>query len=563
MDGITSASSRPERAQSAARRRAIVVSLAAATALMAIVGPSSADVGRGFLQMRGVSGDARAEGFKSWIRVEGRYWGLNTLASGKGANAGPTAARFSTPAAPAKGAGELIVAIDKGSPALKPLMASCASQATLPELTFAESADDFRSHVVEVGERPGTIPAFFQYRLKNVQIICPVDASVPEQGFVFKFADIEWLNYQYDNPRIWTPEGRRGGRRAELLPLQPAGLPAAQSGGKVRTYAVNWFGYAHDVSNDQCPTLNIKPPQAPENDADGKPVSQLQIMNIQERRAAGGLNACQIPGIARAAQHHEPITRIARGLDLDGDGGKGSARSCKHSNYMSAQGERGIDNQFYRVAGCIPGLQGAKGLWQQVLNEEWRSGALTTLIQISGIDDERNDDNVDVTILYSEDDPAKDVNGKEILADYTFRVSQKPELTHFFARLSARIVNGVIETRPTKSLKLNLGNGPRINLADARLRLEMTPEGNLKGLLGGYQDWRYLSNYFGYTGFEVTFNFQCPAFYGALKRAADGMKDPVTGECNGISTAYEIEAVPALIPNSQLKQLFAGALPRR
>jgi hypothetical protein len=46
---------------------------------------------------------------------------------------------------------------------------------------------------------------------------------------------------------------------------------------------------------------------------------------------------------------------------------------------------------------------------------------------------------------------------------------------------------------------------------------------------------------------EGPFNFTCPGTYAAFKRNADGMKDPVTGECNGISMAYEIDGVPAFI----------------
>ena len=52
--------------------------------------------------------------------------------------------------------------------------------------------------------------------------------------------------------------------------------------------------------------------------------------------------------------------------------------------------------------------------------------------------------------------------------------------------------------------------------------------------------------------------FQCPGFYNALRRAADGMKDAETGEFNGISTAYEIEAFPAFIPKSQRRVINAS-----
>ena len=34
-------------------------------------------------------------------------------------------------------------------------------------------------------------------------------------------------------------------------------------------------------------------------------------------------------------------------------------------------------------------------------------------------------------------------------------------------------------------------------------------------------------------------------------RAADGLKDPETGEFNGLSAAYEMEGLPAFIPSEQ------------
>jgi hypothetical protein len=47
--------------------------------------------------------------------------------------------------------------------------------------------------------------------------------------------------------------------------------------------------------------------------------------------------------------------------------------------------------------------------------------------------------------------------------------------------------------------------------------------------------------------------------YNAFKRAADGLKDPVTGECNGVSSAYDIEGIPAFIPPAQQKAFLTQA----
>ncbi len=523
---------------------------------------ASAEVGRGFLQIADVVGNAKEVQFKNWIRVEGRYWGLSSQAPQKGTGAAIARGVFSMPTAPLEGGGELIVAVDKRSSALPAMMARCHGKAPIADLQFAESADDFRSTALELGARPATVPEFFRYKLKGVSFGgCPIVAGAPEQAFVLKFTAIEWLNYDMHNPRV--AEGVRFGRsqprKVENVVLTPASLPAARQSGQVKTFVLNWLGYARGVGERDCPLMNKKPLPKDFGMEDIDPTeARGGATNPLENRGAQGLNVCLLPGIAPDPGNAGPQATAARGLNLDGHDGTGPvpAITCPHKNYVSETGEKGIDNQFYAVTGCTAGLQGGKGLWHQVLNEEWRSGAVSLLIQVSGIDDERNDDDVDVTLLYSEDDPVKDPGGKEVLSDYTFRVSDKPELTHFFRRLRGKIVNGVIETEKVASLELNMVKGPALRLADAKLRLELTAEGGLKGVMGGYENWRYLANYYNYSGFEITFGFQCPSIYNALRRSADGMKDPETGEFNGISIAYDIEAFPAFIPESQSKAVL-------
>src|SRR5262249_32124995 len=132
------------------------------------------------------------------------------------------------------------------------------------------------------------------------------------------------------------------------------------------------------------------------------------------------LNACMLPGIIRDPGHFEPKTTLARGFDLDGSDGTGAAPAgtCSHKTYGAADGRTGIDNQLFRVQGCMPGYQGHKGFLMQYLNEQRRNGKLSILVQISGIDDEQNDDSVAVTLLYSLDPMAKNGAGTAILGDY-------------------------------------------------------------------------------------------------------------------------------------------------
>jgi hypothetical protein len=93
----------------------------------------------------------------------------------------------------------------------------------------------------------------------------------------------------------------------------------------------------------------------------------------------------------------------------------------------------------------------------------------------------------------------------------------------------------------------NLGQDPQLTLINAQLRLQPQPDGSMKGYLGGYQRWRHMMSGFASGYSEGLFGYQTPAIYYALERNADGLRNPQTGEYDGISMAFEIDTVPAFI----------------
>jgi hypothetical protein len=154
----------------------------------------------------------------------------------------------------------------------------------------------------------------------------------------------------------------------------------------------------------------------------------------------------------------------------------------------------------------------------------------------------------------------RSATGSQILPKYTFRVSEDPALVQYFVRVRGHIKNGVVTTDPAKQITIEDGGSIRLTLYDARMRLAFQSDGTVKGILGGYQDWREIFNALGPNfHFEQGMNFQCPALYSAVKQAADGLRDPVSGEYHGISSTYDLEGVPAYIPPAQQKALLAGA----
>lgn len=536
--------------------------LVAAFALSIVgTGIATAYIGPSFMQIPGIAGGWPGSKYKNWIKIDASYWA--TAPSGFGGFAkepiGENRTFFSGPLAPRQGAGRLAFSIDKHNPVLSSLMNQCLKGSKIAQLSYSESSELSRPPR-ELGLRPAAIPEYFEYKLNDVQISCPVVAAAPEQAFILDFGGIQWLNYQ--------------GKEREASTVVPAKLPAARASGATKSFVLTWIAGAVDGSENQCPAAVVKPTEddyyalRPKDDADKERAERASKGGVAATALGGQmayrgpdkLNVCRLPGIVPDPGHPAPQTNIGRGFNLDGDDGtrEHPSGTRKHKNYVSAEGQTGIDNQLMTVTGCIPGFR-RNGLLSMTSNEGRRSGLLSILVVVSGIDNEQNDDSVDVTLLYSKNPMVRNATGSQILPDYTFAVSEKPEFTQNFARLHARIVNGVVITEPIKRLPIDQGGEQRITLTDARLRLQIMPDGTMKGIVGGYQDWRELMNFWAAAGggFEAGMGYECPGLYNALKRAADGLQDSVTGEYNGISEAFDIEGVPAFIPPEQRTTLLA------
>jgi type VI protein secretion system component Hcp len=521
-------------------------------------GASAYYIGPSYLKVPGISGDAKLEQYKGWVRTEAHYWTKHpSLREIRGITGAYNGLKFTGPMTPAKGPDMLAVSVDKNSPALKPLMEACTSGATIPEVTFAESSEMAR-HPQEHGPRPTDVPEYFQYELKGVHLACPVVSDAPEQAFEVSFDDIQWLNYQpQPKPREVTSE--------------PAKLPAAPKSGTSKVFVISWFAPISDSRDDQCPKMNTKPAQDSYYALMSKERADAQRAFLKDKggvntmylpfRGPDELNVIMLPGIVPDPGHVSPQVDVVRGFDLDGDDGSGPPppNTREHKNYVSPDGRRGIDNQLFTVQGCIAGWR-RNGFLPMIGNELRRAGGLSVLVEISGIDDERNDNDVAVTIYYSADPIKRDGTSKIILSDYTYRVNPSPEYSQDFARFRGKIVDGVLTTEPLKRVTLHEGPATTWSMMDARMRIEFHPDGTMSAVLGGYRNWREFITmaFFRGSDYENTIGFQAPGMYNAVRRAADGLKDPVTGEFTGISAAYEMEGVPAFIPPEQQKKLLAG-----
>lgn len=533
--------------------------LAAATIAFASTIPASAYyIGPSYLEVPGVEGGAAQGKYRNWVRAEAHYWlARPVMHEIRGISGKESGLKFSGSRAPVSGAAMLALAVDKNSPALAPLLAICLSGEKLPELTYAESSELAR-HPQEHGPRPKDIPAYYEYALKGVTLSCPDVPGAPEQAFGVQFESITWLNAKHQPKSI-------------AINSTPAMLKPAPKSGASRTFIVSWFAPIADSRPDQCPVMNRKPTQdeyfalmPPERAAQqraalaGKGGANTVLLPY---RGPDEMNVTMLPGIVADPGHVAPQVDVVRGFDLDGDDGTGAPppRTRAHKNYISPEGQKGIDNQLFTVQGCIAGWR-RDGFLPMIGNELRRAGGLSILVDISGIDDPQNDKDVAVTILYSADPMKRDGTSKIILPDYTFRANAHPEFSQDFERFKGKIVDGVLTTEALDRIYLHEGPATAWMLASARMRIEFTPSGGMKAILGGYRDWReYLAfAFFRASDYENTIGFNSPGMYNAVRRAADGLKDPETGEFTGISSAYEMEGIPAFLPPEDGQKLRSG-----
>lgn len=263
------------------------------------------------------------------------------------------------------------------------------------------------------------------------------------------------------------------------------------------------------------------------------------------------------------------------GIDLDGRGTAGgkAAASCGQKDFLGTDGKPGIDNQFYRVVGCMTGFQSSgagNGFQTEMLTGSWG-----ILIALGKVDSLTNDPDIEVTISANAD-PVQLSADRKPLAFATYAVDRDPR---YRAVTRGRIVGGVLTIDPADVRLHNVVNGAYTDrvLRDARLRLVVNPDGSLEGHLAGFTpvDAMYdvqfgarsartakgdlaperarLNTSMGRAG---ALGYSCHGAYHALRQAADGHPD-ATGRCTSISTQYRIRLIPAFVVQTQTQSINA------
>ena len=224
---------------------------------------------------------------------------------------------------------------------------------------------------------------------------------------------------------------------------------------------------------------------------------------------------------------------IAYGIDLNGTAGRGSFRNL--------EGETGVDNALIRATGCNRTTRDYGD--PKVADNVISSIMSPPILQVSGIDDPTNDENVTVR-FYSADSPLELTGQGKPLAWATYDVDPEPR---FQVSAKGTIRNGVLETEPF-DLRIRMRevivDGYR-EVKGARLRVALKDGEAIGGQIFGYHTIASLFDQYAQAGTVGLNLMSCPAAVKSIRQYADGYPDPRTGRNTAISTALQFRGVPA------------------
>ncbi|WP_211213579.1 hypothetical protein [Solimonas variicoloris] len=329
---------------------------------------------------------------------------------------------------------------------------------------------------------------------------------------------------------------------------EPAAAPATKSAAKAadgkdwappggRIGYVLWdevsWGLRETPNKEECPNgFNIGPREqfAEEFPKDGK---KRTLAETQLKREAAIWDPDTTPD---EFPFHEATGKYAIGVNLDG--------KDTPEDFESDDGRKGIDNQLFRVVGCVRNYRKEGELG--IITTKWRAQKPFNRVtfELTGVDSLKNDPDVTVSYYRTLDTLLAGPTG-----NYLPGGSQRVDTRwgkRFIISAKGRIVDGVLETEPFKEILVpedGMGD-PAINIfRSAQLRLKLTPE-SAEGVLAGFIDveqWYYAMNTAWATHHAAYGQASAASIYKALRRLADGYPDPKTGQNTAISGALDMK----------------------
>ncbi len=223
-----------------------------------------------------------------------------------------------------------------------------------------------------------------------------------------------------------------------------------------------------------------------------------------------------------------------------------------------------VEDQMWRVLGCFASFHVPLSVipYAESLTWETAEDAMPAwLISISGAD-LSHDGDVTVTFDRALDIVSRNTYGGA-LCDASYTVDPDPRSHSAF---KGHITDGIVSIEPG-DLYL-LGERPfyqMLRFSQTHLRLKLHPDastlyyggqGVVSGFIGGYEPWLDYFHFLATPGEEES-HVEIAGVYDAMKRLADGVPDPNTGQNTAISAVYYFEAAPVFLTHVPA----AGAAP--
>lgn len=315
---------------------------------------------------------------------------------------------------------------------------------------------------------------------------------------------------------------------------------AVPQGGKLglALYWMHWSIYQTPEAKVECPTgMNVGSRE--------ELLMQFPDKNkvyTYEETALNREAATWIPDVVKYdLPFKEAQGTIAIGMNLDGKIGP--------KDFTSPEGEKGVDNQLFRVIGCVDGWRGPVGVLDQFgLTRMYRNSVYNrVLVEITGIDNMSNDDSVDVNTYRGMDPLLTDATGNTFMPGGSQRLDTRYG-QKLVSHRTGKIVDGVLITEPADWVFPEYQVNTQL-MHDARFRLKLTADG-AEGLIAGYADIKDWHSAF-IKGWSTIRSGQGlgsqPSHARALERLADAYPDPKTGKNTAISAALDAKFVQVFI----------------
>ena len=211
--------------------------------------------------------------------------------------------------------------------------------------------------------------------------------------------------------------------------------------------------------------------------------------------------------------------------------GEATAKTCKHNNFTGLNGEPGIDNQMYRLMGCIQAWRSYGHIENNANSHRLSSGLGMILMEIADVDDVRNDDNVTVTFYRGTGSFSLDSKGA-VLPFASYEIDLENGAPRYGDAVSGKIVDGVLKTNTADVRLPHFGNYQYIRqlIRDMQVHMDLgTESGKTKGMVYGYygvdQFYSYVRGLL--TSFPNRHKYSCPAIYVAAHEC--GRRTPGPG----------------------------------